>query len=385
MTKKAKKSMLKNLKIEEVTFCGVGMNQKADITLFKARLGKEEYDDGIRMFREVLAEMELAEQLEAIIDKIMTYSRAHQSALFSLLYNEDVKDKKAAIRENLQQYVEALNQMAEGEDFSKALAAVDAWVAENSEDGEPESLVKHITTINKEAAMSKELEAKLKKAEEAKKAAEEAQKASEKALAKANALAEMTDSQKDHYQGLKKAKAQDAFIAMTPEERDEEVTKAQKSDETMVVDGETIRKSEVGPGVWAFMKKQAKRADEAEKRLEKAEKERLEKSYQERAEKEYPNLPGSVEEKGHLMKALDSVEEENRPAIEKMLKAGNDALGKSFNESGHGAPGESKNAEEQLDKLAKAKAKDDGVSYAKAYDAVLQTPEGAKLYKESLQ
>ena len=122
MAPKKKRSMLKNLRVDEVTFCGSGMNQKADITLFKAQLGKEEYDAGIAMFRDVLADMKLAEELEAIIEKIMMYSRAHQSALFGLLHNEEVKDKKAAIRENLQQYVEALNQRV------KTLQKLSPWL-----------------------------------------------------------------------------------------------------------------------------------------------------------------------------------------------------------------------------------------------------------------
>lgn len=373
-----KKRMLKNLSIGEVSFCGKGMNPIADVILLKADITKEEYESGIMMFRDVLKEMELAEQLEDIIEKLMMYNRAFQSSLFGLLHNEEVKDKKAAIRSNLQQYVEALNTMAEGEDFSKASDVVKAWVSENPE-SEPDALINHLTTLHKEDSRMdkvKELEDKLKKAGEdnTKLQAD---------LAKATALAGMTDVQKQHYNGLS-PEDQEIFLKKSSDERDAIIKKASDADEVLTVGDRVIRKSVVGEDSFFVMKKQQERIEAQEAQSAKDRAEAVKKAFELKAETDYPNLPGSPEHKGQLLKAVDGLEEEPRKAVTEMLKAADEAMKKNFNENGHNQDTVS-DANEKLNKLAQEKADKENLPFHKAYDAVLKTDEGMKLYNETLR
>ena len=82
-----------------------------------------------------------------------------------------------------------------------------------------------------------------------------------------------------------------------------------------------------------------------------------------------------------LRKAYD-VSDEHGETVEKMLTDANTRLVQSdlFKELGNDgiAVGDS---ETELDKLAKARADKDGISFEKAYGLVLDTPEGAALYE----
>lgn len=156
-----------------------------------------------------------------------------------------------------------------------------------------------------------------------------------------------------------------------------------KTDETMVIkDGDkdvTIRKSEVGDASWAMFKSQAAR-------IEKAESERAEVVFTKRAQEEIGALPGEPTLKGKVLKAIEDIADKDvREATIAALKAGNAAMKSGFRPVGVDGGGNSgDDAASKLDKMAREHAATAKVSFEKAYDVVLQSDEGRRLYKESL-
>lgn len=142
-----------------------------------------------------------------------------------------------------------------------------------------------------------------------------------------------------------------------------------KSDETFSADGVTIRKSEVGVSSFKFMKAQQERIELAD--------------MQKRAEAEIGHLPGETIAKAKVLKAIAKMSDEDKAVLDTMLKAGEAAIVNGF--AKFGVPTGGANADDPLAKLAdmaKAKSEKDGTTYHKAYNAVLDTPEGKRLYAE---
>lgn len=89
---------------------------------------------------------------------------------------------------------------------------------------------------------------------------------------------------------------------------------------------------------------------------------------------EYPGLPIKAEAAGPIMKGLvGALTEEQTAEVRRLLKAGSDALEEIAKLNGMLSPGNAggTSAEAEIDKLAKAKAEADGVTYAAAYAKVL--------------
>lgn len=138
----------------------------------------------------------------------------------------------------------------------------------------------------------------------------------------------------------------------------------------------------------------AKRADADAAELQKMREAAVDESFEKRASTELAKFKGTASTKGALLKAVAGIKDETtRTAVGEMLKAVHGAMGVMFKEVGTGADDTSgddtggdlkKAAETKLDRLAKAHmVKNAGMTFAKAYDAVLSTDEGAKLYAES--
>jgi len=160
-----------------------------------------------------------------------------------------------------------------------------------------------------------------------------------------------------------------------------ELTKAKdaiEKDEVIKVGETEIRKSVVGDGVFAAMKAQEDRIAKSDEAREIAE-------FSKSAETNYGNLPGEVVAKAKAMRAIAKLDDEAKTTVEAMLKAGDAAMKAGFTTVGKAGVPMTGSAEDKLDKLAKAKAEKDGVPVAKAYDDILKTEEGSRLYAESLK
>jgi hypothetical protein len=252
-----------------------------------------------------------------------------------------------------------------------------AWLAANQNKGE-EDLPEILKQKTKEDQMSKELLEKI-------------QKENEKLqvqIAKANFLAGLNDAEKVHYETLDDD-AREQFEKMDAETRAKAVKKAAEAaaaaDETFEMDGHVVRKSDVGAGVFAILKSQQERIDKAEATAKAERAERVKKELEEEAEKLFPHLPGTPEEKGIMLKSIRSLPEAQQKTQIDMLKASDAAMAKSFKESGQDGTTDADSPTEKLNKMARDRSAEKGISFEKAYTQVLETKEGADLYSKSVQ
>lgn len=176
---------------------------------------------------------------------------------------------------------------------------------------------------------------------------------------------------------------QDAFLAKSAEDRATQVTNATAKDPVVytTMDGTEIRKS-----AGDLMVSLAKRSDDNARQLAVEKAARRDEALTKRAEEELSNITGETEHRKALLKAIDSIpDDKTRDEVLKSLKAANTAAGDDFIRKGTGDEGVRKNAkaEDQLDDLAKRyQGAHEGVTYETAYDEVLKTAPGKKLYNE---
>lgn len=178
---------------------------------------------------------------------------------------------------------------------------------------------------------------------------------------------------------LTKANADLAKAKTDLEAKVADLTKAAdiaKNDEVLKVGETEVRKSAVGDATFAMFKAQQ---DDLKKARDETEMVTLTK----RAETEIGHLPGEAIAKAKVLKAIAKMSDEDKAVLDTMLKAGEAAIVKGFTK--FGVPTGGANADDplaKLDAMAKAKSEKDGTPYAKAYTAVLDTPEGKRLYAE---
>jgi len=194
---------------------------------------------------------------------------------------------------------------------------------------------------------------------------------------RAEKVSELNDAQRGIFKSLD-GEGQDAFLAMTPEQRNAEVTKA--ADANAVIhtdlDGVEYRKND-DPRLVQL----AKRADaERTARLE-TEKVAKEADLRKRAE-DLNHIPGSVEQRMSILKGIDSLpEDEQAPALE-ALKAQDAGLAAAFRSHGtQSVPSETN----ELDGITKRfRDADPSLTPEQAMAKALETPEGEAAYNKSL-
>ena len=213
----------------------------------------------------------------------------------------------------------------------------------------------------------------------------------EAALAKAEAIAKMSDAEKAAMADMDEAEKA-KFMAAKPEDREKEVAKRRESNPVIYkskTTGAEYRKSD-DPRLVDM----AKRDDEREVELAKMREAAVDEAFQKRASTELAKFPGDLATKAALLKAVSGIKDEDvRKNIGELLKGVSGKLSVMLKEvgtsrddtSGDDTDGDVKKAAEtSLDKMARDyMSKNAGVSFAKAYDAVLATPEGQKLYAQS--
>lgn len=200
-------------------------------------------------------------------------------------------------------------------------------------------------------------------------------------LAKANAIAGLSGDDRAHYDALDAA-GKDAFLAKSADDRKADIQKAAEGKAVVykAADGTEYTKAD-DPRLVAL----AKARDEDRKELQAANKRAAEVELRKRAEG-LGHLPGSVDDVMEMLRAIDAIPNEDaRKRSLDALTAQNTALSTAFKSVGHNASApEAGSAEAELDNLAKAYAKDKGVSEAVAYDEVLKTARGQELYEQTV-
>lgn len=441
-----KRAMLKNIKITEVSSVGRGANQGALVTMFKTA---DDEDLLLKQsFNEVMQEIGMSQHLRELLDDMFRMNMALRQSLRSILEDPSVTEKKAAVRESLQQFMSAMEGMLSDDNIVKeiqkamkteggtqfsagdyayvpdpespstwklrltetpggdpsarivgmAVAALgpggfrgnsvqipqadrakvvakvrSAWLKANKGKGEKD-LPNVLKSVNEEdLEMSKELQDLQKKFDD-----------QAKDLAKATFLASLSDVEKAHYAKLDETE-KEAFQKMDAAGRQIAITKAAEGEETMEIEGAIIKKSEVGPGVFAFMKAQQTKTAAAIAKADKLEADAIQKGLENEAETLWPNTPGTPVEKAQMLKSIRSLPKEQQEGQMKMMKAADTALSGTFNETGVGGGSDPNGPDEKLNKMAQAKAEKDNITIEKAYSEVLKTKEGAALYEQSLK
>jgi len=166
----------------------------------------------------------------------------------------------------------------------------------------------------------------------------------------------------------------DAFLAKTVEERAALVKGSKDSNRVVfkALDGTEYRASDDSRLI-ALAKKADADSKATAEAIAKAERIGLEK----RANEEIAHIPGTVEVRAGILKALEGV-----AGAPEFLKAAEAALAKAFVSQGTSTGADLSKAEDKLETMAKAYAEANKCSIEKAHAEVMQTPEGAKLYAE---
>lgn len=222
-----------------------------------------------------------------------------------------------------------------------------------------------------------------KKTKKALKAATETLETVQAELTVAKALGEMSDAEKTHYKSLSEDD-QLEWLSKSAEDRKAELTDIAKGNPVVykAADGTEFRKSD-DPRLVAM----AKRSDASDKAAAEALAKNLNSEFAKRSETEMKNLKGDQETKVAVLKAIEGIADEAlRGKAKEILKGANETCGMTFKNAGftYGKAEEGTPAA-QLDTLAKNHAETHKVSFAKAYDAVMQTAEGKKLYDQTQQ
>jgi len=190
---------------------------------------------------------------------------------------------------------------------------------------------------------------------------------------RAEAAEKERDEAKAEVEALTKA-AQDADLTISKSD-DGEVTISKAAEpEYVEIDGEKVEKSAVPAPI-------LKRLEAQEADIRKMKEEREAEVLAKKAADMFPNLGGTDAEKGVLVKALDSLEEDARESLTKALKAADAAVSKKFEEVGKSARDEG-SASYKLEKLAKGYADENKVTFETAFAEVTKSGEGAELLKQ---
>ena len=364
---KRKKGMLKGISFDEVSFVGKGANQGAHVSIIKMDDPKE---ISKRMFSEILNERLEGQAFRDFANLLYNEQSSLMESIDSIVYSNK-EDKKQAMYETLQQFVQAFTSTVNDTDVIKSLTDLSDALSGK------ENQTQEVDTVNKGIEFYK-------------------------------AVAMMDDAQKEIFKGLTEdeqaeimkaaAKDKEAMAAKFKAIADEKKKKGMKkedvskgADETFQMeDGTVVAKSVVGDTAFLMLKSMTSRLEKAEGETAKAQQiakeerdARILKELSEEADKLWPNLPGTALEKGKLLQSIRSLPEELQKSHMEMLNSGNSSNAVLFKEHG-GNGGEAGSAEEKLKKMAEEHATKTGVNFHKAYSTIIDTPEGKKLYEQTL-
>ena len=208
----------------------------------------------------------------------------------------------------------------------------------------------------------------------------------QKQLDRANAVLALRADERAHYDGLDDEAARHAFVGKSADERQREVQAAaqnvQAADPVVYTTGDGIELRKSASEALIAM---AKKNDAIAKENASLRADREQAALEKRAEAELSHLPGDVKTRAAMLRAIDAINDDaQREAAHSALKANNAAMSTAFETHGHNGQAELGDAEDGLEKLAKAYAEKHSVSHEAAYAEVLKTAEGQELYAKSL-
>jgi hypothetical protein len=190
-----------------------------------------------------------------------------------------------------------------------------------------------------------------------------------KRLEKAERYGQLTDAEKAFMKSLDGEAAQAEFLQMSDEQRADRMESAKEADPVVYKsqDGDIFRKSDD-----VRLVKAAQMLDEERMRRMKME-QKAKKAELEKRAQELP-LAGELEARVLVLKAIDSLPEDERVKAEQVLKANADRLSKALETIG---TTDGSVEEDPVDAIAKRlRDSDPKLTYEQAYAKALRTPEG---------
>ena len=203
-----------------------------------------------------------------------------------------------------------------------------------------------------------------------------------KKLARSQQIVALAGEERNHFDKLASERDQDEFLGKSAAGRADDIQKAKDADPVTytTTGGIEIRKSD---GKLAEV--QARKIDEQDKTLAKLRTQAADTELRKRAGTLMKNMPGEEDVHVEILRKVEEIEdEEMRKKALQVLKANDAGIAKALKTRGSSAaPTEDTgSAEGQLNALAKARATEKGISFAKAYNQVLDTAKGRELYGE---
>jgi hypothetical protein len=198
---------------------------------------------------------------------------------------------------------------------------------------------------------------------------------------RAEHVAELSDEHRTHFKSLK-GDASDEFLKLDSDARDEAVQAVSDANKVVykATDGAVYRKND-DPRLVELAKTTDK---EKKKRLEFEEK--AKKGDLEKRATELKHIPDKDGARVALLKAIDSLPEDEQAVAMTALKAQNDRLAPAFGTVGTSeGPSADSGELDELDVMAKTIAERDKITHEQAYVKALATPEGTALYTKSLE
>lgn len=176
----------------------------------------------------------------------------------------------------------------------------------------------------------------------------------------------------------------------TDEEEAAEAARCKKAaddaanDDVLKVDGNEIKKSVVGDGVFSVLKAQQAQIEKAEG-IAKDERNRREMGeFTKRAEEDLGHLPGKPVEKALVLKAMGGLEKDVQATLETMLKAGEAAIKSAYGALGGGGGNDNGGDPKAFEKRVSEVAARDKISKTEAMaKARLEYPEEFATYQGS--
>lgn len=186
---------------------------------------------------------------------------------------------------------------------------------------------------------------------------------------------ERADSAESAFNAL--VKSLDGLDVIVTKSEDGKVEVAKRAEEeTIEFNGERIAKSSVPEPI-------LKRLEEQQAQLDELRKSKMMEDLRKSAEEAFPNLGGTADQKAMLMKALNGLDDNDRDAVMKSLKAADAIVAKSFSEIGTSSTEGDGSAKSQLEKMAKDYAEKNSVGYEAAFSEVTKSGEGRDLLMKS--
>lgn len=209
----------------------------------------------------------------------------------------------------------------------------------------------------------------------------EQHEALKKEIARLKAMLDLEEDERDFVEGMEEEVEKSSFLNSSKEDREALMSKAKDADPVVytALDGSEFHKSDDSRVVAAV-----KRADLMEKNLKKEMETRENLEMEKRAKKELSHLPGESKVHVAILKALGTIDDEVvRQEALNSIRAGSHSMAKNFETRGTSEQGIEKSCSGQLDDMAKRHADQTGKDFHSAYDYIIQTPEGSKLYEKA--